>query len=113
MLADPQVKHLLVAGVCLNQAFNDALDIKTFECGAAPRPVGFPRRNHDPTVTTHDMSKLPDAWMAERHVQAFNDTFGIDSCTTSSWPQQDKRRYEEVRLDMVPRKVVYSMNCGI
>ena len=95
VLADPQGKQLLVAGVRLNQAFNDALDIETFEYGVAPRPVGFPRRNHVPTVITHDMSKLVDAWMAERHVQAFNDTFGMNSCATSSWPK---------RRDVVPRQ---------
>ena len=105
VLADLQGKRLLVAGVCLNQAFNDALDRETFECGVASRPAELLKRNHVPTVTTHGMSKLPDASMAERHVQAFNDTFGIGSCTTSSWPQQHKRRYEEIRWDRVPRLV--------
>ena len=58
VLADPQGKRLLVAGVRLNQAFNDALDIETFECSVAPRPVV-----NAPIVTTHDMSKLVDAWI--------------------------------------------------
>ena len=35
VLADPQGKQLLVAGVRLNQAFHDALDIETFEYGVA------------------------------------------------------------------------------
>ena len=85
VLADPQGIQLLFAGVRLNQAFNDALDIETLECGVAPRPVV-----DVPPVTTHDMSKSVDAWMAERHVQAFNDTLGMNSCTTSSWPRGDK-----------------------
>ena len=85
VLANPQGKQLLVAGVRLNQVFNDALDIETFECGVAPRPVV-----EVPIVTTHDMSKLVDAWTAERHVQAFNDTLGMNSCTTSSWPRGEE-----------------------
>ena len=99
VLADPQGKQLLFAGVRLNQAFNYALDMETFEYGVAPRPVKFPRRNHIPTVTIHDVSKVVDTWMAERHVHAFNDNFGINSCTTSSWPRQNRRR------DVVPRQV--------
>jgi hypothetical protein len=52
-----------------------------------------------------DGSKLIDAWMAERQVRAFNDALGINSGTTYSRPDRNKRKYEEVERDVAPRQV--------
>ena len=108
VLADPRgQKQLPIAGVRLNQAFSNALDIETFEGGINLRLAEFRRRNHVPTMTMDDDgSKLVDAWVAERQVQAFNDALGMNSCTTSSWSRQDKWRHEEVEWD-VPRQVKF------
>ena len=84
VLADPRgQKQLPIAGVRLNQAFNNALDMETFEGGVAPHLAGFPRRNHVPTMTMDDDG------------------------STSSWPWQDERRREEVEWDVVPRQVKF------
>jgi hypothetical protein len=76
------LKQLLVAGV--NEGLNDAPDMRTFESGIAPHPVGSPRQNHVPSMSIDDGLKLVDVWRTGRQIQASNDT--LDS-STSSWPR--------------------------
>ena len=101
MPSDPQrQRQLPVYGVRLNQAFNSFLDMETFEGGVAPRPVKPPNWNHVPTMSMDDGPKLVEALMTERQVQAFDDTLGMNLCTTSSWPRQVKSpRYEQMGED--------------
>ena len=94
-------KRLPIAGVRLNQAFNIALDMETLENASDvdPRPVEFPGQNHLPSMSMDDVLRLVDARIAEQQDRAFSNTLGMNSSTTSSWPQQNKRRHEEVRRD--------------
>jgi hypothetical protein len=107
-----------------------APDMKTFEGGIAPHPVesspsdydikwlnsvegserdegyiydSLPKQNHVPSMSMDDGLKLIDARRARQQIHAPNDA--LDS-GTSSWPQQDKRKYEEVlERDVAPRQV--------
>ena len=107
MLADQQDQLQLPIGVRLNQAFDIALDMETLEGASdvAPRPVELPRGNHLPSMSLDNVLRLVDARIAEQLDRAFSDTLGINPSTTFSWPQRNKRWYDEVEQDSTPGQV--------
>jgi hypothetical protein len=58
--------------------------METFESDISPHPVESSKENHVPSISMDD-----DAWMAARQVPVFNDALGINSGTTSSWPERN------------------------
>ncbi|KAN0107236.1 hypothetical protein V8E52_010367 [Russula decolorans] len=52
-------------------------------------PAFFP--NHVPSMSMDDWMKLVDAWIAEGQARSYDDALGIDSGTTSSWPQRNNQ----------------------
>ena len=112
MLANPQ-RVVPFDSVLLNEAFNNALDsgtclwpepqlLEETECGVAPLPVELAAQDVS-SVSMDDGLKLVDAWMAERQVPAFDNALGANG-TASSWPEPNKRKFEEVEQDVAPRQ---------
>jgi len=73
---------------------------------STPQPVEFPRQNVPP-MSMDDGLKLAEAWMAEQQVREFNNALVIDSSTTSSSPERNKRKYEEVECGVAPCQVKF------
>ena len=108
--------------VLLNDAFNNPLDLDTClwpepqlpeetECGVAPQPVELAAQDVS-SMSMDDGLKLIDAWMAERRqVPAFDNSLGANG-TASSWPEPNKREYEEVERYVAPRQVKFPRNEG-
>ena len=99
--------------VLLNEAFNNALDLDTCswlepqlpeetECGVTPQPVELAALDVS-SMSMDDGVKLVDAWMAERQVPAFDNALSANG-TASSWPEPNKRKFEEVEQDVAPRQ---------
>jgi hypothetical protein len=118
VLADPQGQNPLpIDSVRLDEAFYNALDTETtiwpeprwpeeIESRVTLRPVRLPRQDI-PSMSMDNGVNLIDAWMAEHRVREFNDALVIDSSTTSSSPERNKRKHEEVECDVAPRQVKF------
>jgi hypothetical protein len=93
VLADP--RGLRQLPVRLNEEFNNALDMETFESDSAPHPVESPKENRVLSMSMDDGMddglKWIDAWTTAQEDRAFDDALGFNSATISSWPEQNNQ----------------------
>jgi hypothetical protein len=91
VLADP--RGLRQLPVRLNEEFNNALDMETFESDSAPHPVESPKENRVLSMSMDDGMddglKWIDAWTTAQEDRAFDDALGFNSATISSWPERN------------------------
>jgi hypothetical protein len=69
VLADPQAQEQLPVAGIHSEAFNETLDMDTFERGVAPRQFEFP--NHVPSISMDDYIPIIDAWTARQRQVKF------------------------------------------